>query len=258
MLTMGDHVMTKRLENKIAVITGGNSGMGLAAAKLFQAEGAKVIITGRREETNNAARKEIGGAVIAFTSDSSKLDDITTLYENVKERYGKIDVLYLNAGIGRFSHFSEVEEATFDELVGVNFKGLFFNVQKALPLLSEGASVILTTSIAVQKGFPGTAIYSATKAAVRSLARTLAVELLDKNIRVNALAPGSIDTPIFENLGIPAEEAKQTKAYFESIIPMKRLGQVEEVAKPALFLASDDSTFMTGFELVADGGVTQL
>ncbi len=130
--------MTKKLEAKVALITGGNSGMGLAAAKLFQAEGAKVIITGRREDANNAALKEIGGDCIAFTSDSAKLDDITTLYENVKERYGKIDVLYLNAGIGRFSPFSEVDEATFDELVNVNFKGLFFNVQKALSLLGEG------------------------------------------------------------------------------------------------------------------------
>ncbi len=250
--------MTGRLENKVAVITGGNSGMGLAAAKLFQAESAKVVITGRRQDALDAAIAEIGGDAIAIRSDAANLDDIAALYDNVKATYGRIDVLYLNAGIGRFGPAAAVTEETFDEVIGVNLKGVFFNVQHALPLLSDGASVILTTSIAVQKGFPETAIYSASKAAVRSLARTLATELVDKNIRVNALAPGSIDTPIFENLGMSTEDAKETKAFFESIIPMKRLGEVEEIAKPALMLASDDSSFMTGFELVVDGGVTEL
>ncbi len=181
-----------------------------------------------------------------------------TLYSFVKEKYGKIDVLYINHGIARFSPFTEVDESTFDEVMNVNVKGVFFNVQKAFPLLSSGASVILTTSIAASKGFAETAVYAASKAAVRNLARTLAAELLDKNIRVNALAPGSIDTPIFENMGMPSEAQKETKAFFESIIPMKRLGHADEIAAPAVFLASDESSFMTGFELVVDGGVTEL
>ena len=174
----------------------------------------------------------------------------------MREQFGKIDVLYLNAGIGRFGPGASVDEATFDELINTNFKGVFFNIQRALPLLGEGASVILTTSIAAEKGFVETTVYSATKAAVRSLARTFGAELVDKKIRVNALAPGSIDTPIFGKLGVP-DGGKEAKAYFESIIPMKRLGRSEELAKAALYLASDDSSFMTGFELVVDGGVNQ-
>lgn len=250
--------MANRLKDKVAVITGGNSGMGLAAAKLFQAEGAKVVITGRRQEKIDAALEEIGGDAIGIMSDAANLGSMDNLYENIKEKYGRIDILYLNHGIARFSAFTEVDEETFDEVVNVNLKGVFFNVQKAYPLLATGASVILTTSIAAAKGFAETSVYSATKAAVRSLARTLAAELVDKNIRVNALAPGSIDTPIFENMGMAEAEAKQTKAFFESIIPMKRLGRADEIAGPAAFLASDESSFMTGFELVVDGGVNQI
>ena len=155
--------MARKLENKVAVITGGNSGIGLSTAKLFQAEGARVVITGRRQDVVDSAVKEIGGDSIGFKSDTSKLDDIAALYEKVKEQFGKIDILFLNAGIAKFGPFTSVDEAIFDELVNINFKGLFFNLQKALPLLNEGASVILTTSIADQKGFPDTSVYSATK-----------------------------------------------------------------------------------------------
>jgi len=250
--------MARKLENKVAVITGGNSGIGLSTAKLFQAEGARVVITGRRQDVVDSAVKEIGGDTAGFKSDASKLDDITALYEKVKERFGKIDVLFLNAGVAKFGPFTSVDEATFDEMVNINFKGLFFNVQKALPLLNEGASVIFTTSIADQKGFPDTSVYSATKAAVRSLARTLSAELVDKKIRVNAIAPGPIDTPIFEKLGIPEEAVGGVKDGFESTVPMKRMGSPDEIARAALFLASDDSSFVLGVDLVVDGGVAQL
>ena len=250
--------MARKLENKVAVITGGNSGIGLSTAKLFQAEGARVVITGRRQDVIDSAIKEIGGDSIGFKSDTSKLDDIAALYEKVKEQFGKIDILFLNAGIAKFGPFTSVDEATFDEMVNINFKGLFFNVQKALPLLNEGASVILTTSIADQKGFPDTSVYSATKAAVRSLARTLSAELADKKIRVNAIAPGPIDTPIFEKLGAPEEAVEEIKGGFESMVPMKRMGSPDEIAGAALFLASDDSSFVLGVELVVDGGVAQL
>ena len=250
--------MARKLENKVAIITGGNSGIGLSTAKLFQAEGARVVITGRRQDVVDSAVKEIGGDSVGFKSDTSKLDDIATLYEKVKERFGKIDVLFLNAGIAKFGPFTSVDESTFDEMININFKGLFFNVQKALPLLNEGASVILTTSIADQKGFPDTSIYSATKAAVRSLARTLSAELVDKKIRVNALAPGPIDTPIFEKLGVPEEAVGEVKDGFKSAVPMKRMGSPDEVARAALFLASDDSSFVLGVDLVVDGGIAQL
>ncbi len=250
--------MAKKLENKVAVITGGNSGIGLSTAKLFQAEGARVVITGRRQDVVDSAVKEIGGDSAGFKSDASKLDDITALYEKVKEKFGKIDVLFLNAGVAKFGPFTSVDEATFDEMVNINFKGLFFNVQKALPLLNEGASVIFTTSIADQKGFPDTSVYSATKAAVRSLARTLSAELVDKKIRVNAIAPGPIDTPIFEKLGVPEEAVGEVKEGFASTVPMKRMGTPDEIAKAALFLASDDSSFVLGIDLAVDGGVAQL
>ena len=250
--------MARKLENKVAVITGGNSGIGLFTAKLFQAEGARVVITGRRQDVVDSAVKEIGGDSTGFKSDASKLDDITALYEKVKERFGKIDVLFLNAAIAKFGPLTSVDDATFDEMVNINFKGLFFNVQKALPLLNEGASVIFTTSIADQKGYPDTSVYSATKAAVRSLARTLSAELVDKKIRVNAIAPGPIDTPIFEKLGVPEEAVGEVKEGFASTVPMKRMGTPDEIAKAALFLASDDSSFVLGINLAVDGGVAQL
>ena len=216
------------------------------------------MITGRRQEAVETAVKEIGGSCTGFVSDTGKLNDIQALYQKMKEEIGEIDVLFLNAGIATFGPFTSVDETTFDEMVNTNLKGVFFNVQKALPLLNEGASVIFTTSIADQKGFVDTSVYSATKAAIRSLARTLSAELVDKKIRVNAIAPGPIDTPIFEKLGGSEETVGEVKEGFESIIPMKRMGRPDEVARAALFLASDDSSFVMGVELVVDGGVSQL
>lgn len=250
--------MAHKLAGKVAVITGGNSGIGLATAKLFQTEGATVVITGRRKEAVEAAVKEIGGNSIGFTSDTANLNAIRELYRDVNERVGKIDVLFLNAGVAKFGPVDSVDEATFDDMVNVNFKGLFFNVQYALPVLNDNASIILTTTMADRKGYPNTSVYSATKAAVRSLARTLSAELVGRGIRVNAVSPGPIETPIFGKLGVPEEGVPGLKEGFKDVVPMKRFGSADEIAKPALFLASDDSSFVLGVELMVDGGTAQL
>ena len=250
--------MANKLTGKVALITGGNSGIGLATAKLFQAEGANVVITGRRKNAVAAAVREIGGKSTGIVSDTGNVNDIQALYQTVKEQYGKIDVLFLNAGVATFGFFTEVDEAAFDNMVNVNFKGLFFNVQMALPLLTEGSSVIFTTSVADQKGFATTSVYSATKAAVRSLARSLSAELVEHKIRFNAIAPGPIDTPIFDKLGIPKETIPEVKEGFASQVPMKRMGSPDDIAQAALFLASDDSSFVMGIDLTVDGGMAHL
>ena len=247
-----------KLKNKVAVITGGNSGIGLATAKLFHEEGAKVIITGRRQDALDNAVNEISGDVVGITTDASKINEIEKLYKKVDDIYGKIDVLFLNAGVGTFEPLEQVTEESFDRQVNTNLKGLFFNIQKALPLLKDGGSIILTTSAADQKGFATTSVYSATKAAVRSLARTLSAELLDRGIRVNAIAPGPIETPIFDKLGFPQESVGQVKEQFTSTNPMKRMGTPEEVAKGALFLASSDSSYVAGIDLSVDGGAAKI
>ncbi len=247
-----------KLENKIALITGGNSGIGLATAKLFQQEGAKVIITGRRKEVVDNAVKKIGGEAIGFASDTSNMEHMDHLYAQIKELYGRIDVLYLNAGIAKFEPMEIVTEERFDELSNTNFKGLFFNVQKALPLMESGASVIITTSAAGQIGAPNMSVYGATKAAARSLARTLSGDLLPKGIRVNGISPGPIETPIMEKVGIPLEALEEVKQGFAAENPMKRIGTADEIAKAALFLASDDSSYIAGVDLAVDGGLTQL
>jgi len=250
--------MANKLTGKVALITGGNSGIGLATAKLSQAEGANVVITGRRQDAVAAAVKEIGGKGTGIVSDTGNVNDIQALYQKVKEQYGKIDVLFLNAGVATFGFFTEVDEAAFDNMVNVNFKGLFFNVQMALPLLTEGSSVIFTTSVADQKGFATTSVYSATKAAVRSLARSLSAELVEHKIRFNAIAPGPIDTPIFDKLGIPTETIPDVKEGFASQVSMKRMGSPDDIAQAALFLASDDSSFVMGIDLTVDGGMAHL
>ena len=202
--------------------------------------------------------REIGGKSTGIVSDTGNVNDIQALYQTVKEQYGKIDVLFLNAGVATFGSFTEVDEAAFDNMVNVNFKGLFFNVQMALPLLTEGSSVIFTTSVADQKGFATTSVYSATKAAVRSLARSLSAELVEHKIRFNAIAPGPIDTPIFDKLGIPKETIPEVKEGFASQVPMKRMGSPDDIAHAALFLASDDSSFVMGIDLTVDGGMAHL
>ena len=206
-----------KLENKIAIITGGNSGIGLATAKLFVKEGAKVIITGRNQEALDSAVSEIGGDIIAIKSDTSKLEDINSLYEEIREKFGRIDVLFLNAGVAKFFPVEMANEEMYDEIMDINVKGLFFNVQKALHLLNDKASVIITSSIANQMGMVGGSVYCASKAAVRSFARTMSAELVGKGIRVNVISPGMIETPIFGKMGMSEEQLNGMMEEFPSV-----------------------------------------
>lgn len=247
-----------KLENKVAVITGGNSGIGLATANLFHHEGAKVIITGRRKDVVKNAAKEVGANAIGIITDTSNLTDIESLYAEVKTLYGKIDVLFLNAGIAALEPIEMVTDESYDHTMNINLKGLFFNIQKAIPLMEGGGSIILTTSVFNQMGTPNSSVYSASKAAVRSLSRTLSGELLGKGIRVNCIAPGPIETPIFSKMGMPEENIEQAKEGFAAMVPMKRFGTPDEIAKGALYLASDDSSYVAGVELAIDGGMVHL
>lgn len=243
-----------KLSNKIALITGGNSGIGLATAKLFKDEGAKVIITARSDETYKKALSEYGNQFDVVQADVSKLDEIDKLYAHVKSKYGKIDILFANAGVAGFIPTLEVTPEFFDTQFNTNVKGLYFTVAKAIPLLNVGSSVVLTASVVASKGFAGSSVYSATKAAVRNFARSWTAEFPVSDIRFNVLSPGPIATPIFSKMGLPAEN----EIAMGAMTPIKRLGKPEEMAKAALFLASDDSTFVVGAELMADGGYGQI
>ncbi|MCH7916305.1 MAG: SDR family oxidoreductase [Deltaproteobacteria bacterium] len=242
-----------KLKGKVAVITGGNSGIGLATAKDFKAQGARVVIFGRSQRALDVANQTIGNGTLAVQGDVTQLPDLDRLYQQTVERFGKVDILMVNAGIAKPTPIEQVDEAVFDETSNTNFKGAFFTVQRALSHLNDGASIILVTGYNNQKGIPGYSVNSATKAALRSLARTFSAELLHRRIRVNALSPGNIETPIFDKLGLPVEPQKWAEG-----IPMKRIGRAEEMAKAALFLASDDSSYMAGAELVIDGGKAQI
>src|SRR5215203_2282409 len=250
--------MGNKLEGKIAVITGGNSGIGLAAAKRFVSEGAYVFISGRRQKELDLALSEIGKNVTAILSDVSNLADLDRLYNIVKDQKGHLDILFANAGIAQFAPLEEISEEHFDNIFRINVKGLLFTVQKAFPLFQNGGSIILNASVGSSKGFEETSVYSATKAAVRSFARTWTVELRHRKIRVNAISPGPIDTPIFSNLLQNEEQIEQFKMNIVNTVPMGRMGSPDEVAKVALFLASDDSSFVTGIELFVDGGLAQI
>ena len=250
--------MSRKLDGKVAVITGGNSGMGLATAKRFVEEGAKVVITGRRQAELDAAVKDIGANVTAVRGDVSNLGDLDRLYDVVREKYGHIDVVFANAGVGDLVPVAEITEAHYDKLFNVNVKGLVFTVQKALPLFRDGGSIILNASIASIGGMPAFSVYSATKAAVRSFARTWTSDLKVRKIRVNALSPGPIDTPILDGLGSTKAEVDQIKAGLAGQVPLGRMGTPDEIAKVALFLASDDSSYVTGIELFVDGGMAQV
>jgi NAD(P)-dependent dehydrogenase (short-subunit alcohol dehydrogenase family) len=241
-----------KLTNKVAVITGATSGMALATAKLFVEEGAYVFITGRRRQQLDDAVKAIGRNVTGVQGDASNLADLDRLYETVKKEKGRIDVLFASAGTGEFASIGEVTEEHFDKTFGVNVRGTLFTVQKALPLFSDGGSIIMNGSIASVKGFPAFGVYNASKAAVRSFARTWTVDLKARNIRVNVLSPGTIDTPALE--GMPREKLDE----FTSFIPRGTMGRPEEIATVALFLASSDSSFVTGIELFVDGGAAQI
>ncbi|MCP5052373.1 MAG: glucose 1-dehydrogenase [bacterium] len=247
-----------RLAGKVAVITGGNSGIGFSTAKRFVEEGAKVIITGRNQDRIAAAVEEIGAGCVGIKADTGNFQDIESLAKEIETGYGKIDILFANAGIGKFAPIEAVDEASFDEMFNVNFKGLYFTVQKLLPLINDGGSIVFNTSTANQRGFATTTVYSATKAAVRSFTRTLSAELIERNIRVNAVSPGPVETPIFRKLGLPEEHIDGMKAAFIDAVPLKRMGKPEEVANVVLFLASDESSFLIGQEIAADGGMTQL
>jgi NAD(P)-dependent dehydrogenase (short-subunit alcohol dehydrogenase family) len=246
-----------KLKDKVAVITGGSSGIGLGIAQEFQAEGASTVILGRHPQTLEVARQHLGPDTLIVPGDVSKMEDLDTLYERTAARFGKIDVLVVNAGIVKLAPIDQVDEAMFDNIVNINFKGAFFTIQKALPHLQEGASIILISSNGQGRGFPTTSVYAATKAAVRSLARTLSMDLLDRGIRVNAISPGAIDTPIFEKF-LPKEYLIQAKQDLQKMVPLQRFGTPKEVATVAVFLASSDSSFVLGEEITVDGGWSQL
>ncbi len=247
-----------KLEGKIAVITGGSSGIGLATAKRFVTEGAYVFITGRRQTELKVAVRDIGKNVTDVQGDVSNLADLDRLYSIVKQQKGYIDILFANAGLGEFATLEKISEAHFDKTFDVNVKGLLFTVQKAVPLFRDGGSIILNSSIAASKGVEGYSVYSASKAAVRSFARTWTVDLRHHNIRVNAISPGPIDTPAFSDLMQNEEHSRQLKKDLVSNVPLRRMGTPDEVAKVATFLASDESSYVTGIELFVDGGAAQI
>jgi NAD(P)-dependent dehydrogenase (short-subunit alcohol dehydrogenase family) len=249
--------MTQQLSGKVAVVTGGSTGIGLAMAKRFTSEGATVFITGRREAELEAAARAAGPNAIGVRADMSSQADLDHLFETVRTRAGKIDVLAVNAGGGEFAPLGAIDAAHFDKTFATNVRGALFTVQTALPLLADGASVILTGSTMGSKGAPAFGVYGATKAAVRNLARTWMLELKDRGIRVNVLSPGPIDTPGLHGLGATEAEAQGLKEGLRQSVPLGRLGRPEEVASAALFLASDQSSFVNGSELFVDGGAAQ-
>jgi NAD(P)-dependent dehydrogenase (short-subunit alcohol dehydrogenase family) len=247
-----------KLDGKIALVTGGNSGIGLATAKRFVAEGAYVYITGRRESELSAAVKDIGKNVTGVQGDVAKLDDLDRLFSRIKQEKGKLDVVFANAGIAKYAPIGEVTEDVFDSIFDVNVKGVLFTVQKALPLLPDGASIILNASIVGSKGLSSNSVYSATKAAVRSFARTWTTDLKARHIRVNAISPGMTATPGLDNLLASSETGRQRATLLPQIVPAGRMGTSDEIAKAVVFLASDDSSYITGVELFVDGGLAQV
>jgi len=247
-----------KLKNKVAVITGGNSGIGLSTAQEFIKEGAKVVIFGRNAESIKEALSTLNQHASAVQGDVLNSQDLADLFKHTESKYGKIDILFANAGVAKFAPFTDTTEQIFDENIDINLKGAFFTAQAAIPYLNTNCAIIFNTSIVNGKGFANTSAYSASKAALRSLVRTLATELLAKNIRVNAVSPGPIETPIYGKLGFPEETVKELAGYFQSSNPMKRFGKPGEVAKVVSFLASDDASYITGSEISVDGGVSQL
>jgi NAD(P)-dependent dehydrogenase (short-subunit alcohol dehydrogenase family) len=245
-----------RLQDRIAVVTGGSTGIGLATARRFVEEGAHVFIAGRREAELAKAAEQIGRNVATVQCDVAKLDDLDRLFGRVREEKGRVDILFANSGIMELQSIDEITPEHFDRTFAVNVRGLLFTVQKALPLIGRGGSIILNASIGSIKAWPGYSVYSATKAAVRSFARTWMLELKDRGIRVNAISPGPIDTPIFD--ATAKEKSEEMKAGFAATIPIGRMGRAEELAAAVLFLASEESSFITGIELFVDGGTAQI
>jgi NAD(P)-dependent dehydrogenase (short-subunit alcohol dehydrogenase family) len=250
--------MSKKLEGKVAVVTGGNSGIGLATAQRFAAEGAHVYITGRRQAELDEAVRQVGKHVTGVQGDVSNLGDLDRLFAQIEREKGKLDVVFANAGVAKAAPFGTITEEFYESIFNVNVKGLLFTVQKALPLLPDGASIILNASISTSKGLPTNSVYAATKAAVRSFARTWTTDLKERRIRVNAVSPGPIDTPGLNNLLASSEAGLQRRKMIPSMVPLGRMGTPDEIARAVVFLASDDSSYVTGIELFVDGGLAQV
>ncbi len=251
--------MATKLAGKVALVTGGSSGLGLATAKRFIDEGAKVVVTGRRQADLDGAVKELGSNALGVRGDVSDLADLDRLYKTIRERFGRLDILFANAGGGAFMPLGEITEEHFDKYLGINVKGTLFTVQKALPLMFDGGAIILNGSMVTIKGLLGFSVYAATKAALRSFARTWAVDLRGKNIRVNVVSPGTVVTPAYKSeLGMNDEQIKAFEAKAASKTPLGRSGTPDEIARAVVFLASDDSSFMTGAEFFVDGGAAQI
>ena len=250
--------MSKRFANKVAVVTGGNSGIGLAAARAYLREGAQVAITGRSDTTLKAAQKELGAEALVIKADMSRVSEIAGAMDQIKNKFGRIDALFANAGVGKFVPFEEVTEQFFDETMATNLKGVFFTVQKAAPLFSKGAAVVLNASINAHLGMPNSSVYGASKAAVVNLAKTLSADLLQRGVRVNVVSPGPIVTAIFDRMGLSEEQTRQTKEGIASQVPLKRFGHADEIAAAVLYLSSSESWYVVGTELVVDGGMIGL
>jgi len=248
----------QRFLGKVAVVTGGNSGIGLGVAKAYAREGAQVAITGRNEKTLEAAAKEIGDGTLAIQSDAGKVAEIETAMKKIKERFGRIDAMFVNAGVAKLIPFDEVTEEFFDETVNINMKGVFFTVQKAIPLMSKGSAIVLNASINAHLGMPGTTVYGATKAAVINMAKTLSRDLLEKGIRVNAISPGPITSALLGRDGMSQEKVQEIKDWIQSQVPIKRFGTPEEIAAGVLYLTAPESAFVLGAELIIDGGMATL
>ena len=247
-----------KLEGIVALVTGGTSGIGLATAKQFVGEGAHVFVTGRREQELSAAAKDIGSNVTTVQGDVSKLDDLDRLFARIRTEKGRLDVLFANAGIAKYGRLGEISEEFFDSIFDINVKGVLFTVQKALPLMPDGAAIILNASVVGSKGLSSNSVYSATKAAIRSFARTWTTDLKERRIRVNAISPGTIDTPGLNDLLASADTGKERVRMIQTSIPLARFGKPEEIAKAVVFLASDDASYITGTELFVDGGFAQV
>jgi NAD(P)-dependent dehydrogenase (short-subunit alcohol dehydrogenase family) len=253
-----DQEKIMKLSNKIALITGGTSGIGLEAAKLFRAEGATVVVVGQDPARLKAAAAELGDGATALRANVTKPAEIENVIEQVRQKFGRIDVVFANAGMGLAAPLDGVTEDQIDTQFAVNFKGAFFTVQKAAPLMTKGGSIVLTTSFLNEVGAPGLSVLSASKAAVRSLVRSLGAELAPRSIRVNAVSPGPISTPFHAKLGLSEQQLNETAAAIEHQVPLHRFGEALEIAKAAVFLASEDASFMTGSEMVVDGGIAQI
>jgi len=248
----------QRFQGKVAVVTGGNSGIGLGVAKAYAREGAQVAITGRNQKTLEVAAKEIGDGTLAIQSDAGKVAEIEAAMKKINERLGRIDALFVNAGVAKLVRFEEVTEEFFDQTVDINMKGVFFTVQKAIPLMPNGSAIVLNASINAHLGLPGTTVYGATKAAVINMAKTLSADLLEKGIRVNAISPGPITSSLLARDGITEEKLQETKDWIQSKVPIKHFGTPEDIAAGVLYLTAPESAFVLGAELIIDGGMSTL